>query len=683
MAAILLVCLLLEGVLFQWDALTSRGLSPAALPLEGAQIIREELPREENDVTAVMPSHAEEKPTYRTCVLLEGLALQDIRTAALEFTGETQLARVQVLLSDSAYQYGLASADTLWALPGQTAYARLTSHGTLRRVQVILETTDETAALTAVTLNAPVPYRFSLLRFAAMLLPAWGIAATLCLEAWRVLLDRKKTAHRAAYALTALACVLLVLAARYLCVPFDAARFPYTRALEYPFENSVYQYRSLTHAVLYDMLAKGRVAVDAQPDERLLALENPYDPTARLESGAEVMFDYALRDGAYYAYFGLTPVLVYYAPYRLVMGYLPAYTSAAVFFALLTVAAAFLCVWEAVRRFVRRASLPGVCLGAAAVALGSNLLMLQVSADRYHLSIACMQAFFFLTVWMGLVACRQQTRLRRSLCFALCAVLACLLVESRVTGALAAAGWLVPMFVLVLADGRRAAKQKALDAASFLAPLLLGAALVMAYNARRFGSPFEFGQTWQLTLEDIHYNRLRLQDVLPALYAYFLEGLRLTPEFPWFTLGSAGVNHTGNWFYGVANAGAFTMPVTWGLLGIWLLPDRHRRGKQAIYLTAVGVTVLLALLGYAAAGVAQRYVCDILPTLCLAGMLVMADVTGQDVQAGRGHSAALMLGLCGLTCLIACCLMFSNYRGFISLYAPEKYLTLYQLFTIR
>ena len=682
-AALLLLCLLLEGVLFQYDALHTRGLKPLPLRLTDAERTVEELPRTANDVQAVMPSVANAGPLYRTEITFSGLELTGIETVSLTLAGKNRLVPVQVLLSDDAYQYGFARADSSPVLPGQAECLRLTSHGALHALRVTFETEDETAELAEIVLNVPIAYRFSLLRFAALLLPCEGIAAVCCFALWRVVLDRKRAAHRLAYGLTALCCALLVLAVQVLCSPADRTEFPYTRALEYPFEKSVYQYRSLAHAVLYDMLAKGRVSVDAEPAEALLALDNPYDPTARLESGAEVLFDYALYDGHYYAYFGLAPVLVFSAPFRLVTGHLPAYTTAACFFALLTVAAAFLCVWEALRRFVRRPSLLLACLGAAAAALGSNLLMLQASADRYHLSIACMQTFFYLTLYTGLAACRQKKAGKRAALFALCAVCTGLLVTSRATGAIAAAGWIVPLFVLVLADRERAPRGKRKDAAAYLLPLLLCAAGVMAYNAARFGSPFEFGQSWQLTLEDIHYNQISLRDVPAALYCYFLDGLRLSPEFPWVTLGESFVNHTGNWFYGVGNAGALTLPVTWGLALLPALPEKGRRGKLAVYLCAVGITLPLAVMSFAVAGAAQRYVCDLLPSLCLAGMLALTELGSRDAGEGRARTSAAACALFALTVIIACSLAFGNYRNFISQYAPDKYLALYRLFTIR
>lgn len=680
-AVLTALCLVLEGAAFQYDALCTRGLQPIALP-EGT-VETEELPADTDDITAVMPSAARQAPLYRVTVTWQDLSFRDIKTLRVRTEGTGGLARLQAYLRDGSYSLGWARADSTLALPGRDALLRLESHGTLTGVRISFETEDPEARAALAELNAPVPYRFSLLRFLVLLLPLLAVSAVVCFGLWRVLLRPDDIRHRAAYCLTALLCAALVLSVRFLSVPEDPSAFPYTRGLEYPFKNSVYQYRSLTHAVMFDMLAKGRVSVDEQPDPALLALDNPYDPTARMESGARVMFDYALYDGQYYCYFGMTPVLVYYAPFYLLTGWLPSYTSAACFFALLTVAAAFFCFWQAHRRFARGGSLTAVCLGAAAAALGSNILMLQSCADRYHLSIACMQAFFFLTVGLGFAAVRCRKDRPRAVLFVLCAVSTVLLAGSRITGALAAAGWLVPLFLLVLLGKKRSRRGRAADAACYLVPLCAGAAAVMAFNAARFGDPLEFGQTWQLTLEDIRFNRFTPGDILPALYSYYLEPLRFTSEFPFAAAGEGAVNHTGNWLYAVGGAGALTMPVTWGLACYPFLPEKGRRGRGAVLLTAAAVTVPLACMSFAVAGAAQRYVCDILPSLSLAGALLLAACADRGAREGRGAPAAGAAALCALTVLIACCLAFSNYRNFISQYAPERYLELYRLFTLR
>lgn len=681
-AAILLLCLLLEGVIFQADALRTRELIPLPLDVTSARITLEEIAPEDNDVTAVMPSSQTRDPVFRTTLAFENLELENIRTLSFVLAGRTGLIRVEVSLADDAHRMWRTGADSVLALTDTPAYARIKSNGVLHELALSFETDDETAAVTTLTLNTPLPYHFSLLRLLTLLLPLWLIAAVISLRWWKIPLDRRNPRHTLAYCLTGLVCVLLVLCISALCIPQEKDMYQYTWDLKYPFEDELYEYRAQAHAVLYDMLANGRISVDVSPDENLLALENPYDPTQRLSSGAQTMFDYALYNGQYYVYFGLTPVLVFYAPFRLLTGAIPSYNTAGAFFALLTVLAAFLCFWEAVRRFIRRPSLLLTCICAAAVALGSHLLMLEASADRYHTSIACGQAFFFLTLWAAMTACRQKTRIRRTCLFILTALFSILLVGARATVALTAAGWLLPLFIWVLLNKKAPVRRRAMDALSFLIPLALGAAAIMLYNSARFGSVFEFGQTWQLTLEDIRYNRISFGDLGAALWAYFFDGVHLTSTFPYINPGSGFINRSGNWLYTVVNAGALTVPVTWGLFLIFALPEKARHGKLSVYLCTTVMTVFVALSGYCIAGVALRYVCDILPALCLVGAMVLTEAVSPDAIEGRGHTSGIAALLVCLTVIVALAFAFSNYRNYISLYAPAKYLQLFNLFTM-
>ena len=94
------------------------------------------------------------------------------------------------------------------------------------------------------------------------------------------------------------------------------------------------------------------------------------------------------------------------------------------------------------------------------------------------------------------------------------------------------------------------------------------------------------------------------------------------------------------------------------------------------------MTVFVALSGYCIAGVALRYVCDILPALCLVGAMVLTEAVSPDAIEGRGHTSGIAALLVCLTVIVALAFAFSNYRNYISLYAPAKYLQLFNLFTM-
>ncbi len=682
---VMLLCLLLEGVVFNYNAITTKDLVPQELLLESAAVTVEELPGERTYLSAVTPSGQEIAPVYRTTVTLEGLAAES-ETIVLSFEGDNVILDAEIYVQDAAYSRGFALANTVKVAPGSEkhrgATAMLDSNGALTAVQIVFETEDPQAKLTRAALNEPVLYQFSLLRYAVFCLPLLLLAAVLHFKWHLIVLDRKNALHRAVYAAAALVCMLAVIWVQYLCIPFDTTRFPYTRALEYPFEKPVYDYRTFAHAVMFDSLARVQTHVEQSPSEALLQMEDPYDPTERVAQGVEYMFDYAFYEGKYYAYFGLAPVLVFYAPFYALMGYLPSYTTAALFFALMSVLAAFLCLWEAARRFVRKPGLVMLCLCGAALTFGSNILMLQSCADRYHLSIQSMQLFFFLTLYLALRACREKKRSRRTLWFALSGLNTVLLVWSRATGALSAAAFVAPLFICVALNKKEKPFDRLRDAASFLIPVTLGAAVIMLYNMARFDSPFEFGQKYQITTESIAYNTFNLRSALQAIYYFFFDGLQTVPEFPYLTVAEQFVNRTGNYFYGVCNAGAFTMPLALCVFLLPLIKEKRRNGKVFCYGLSLLMTVIIAVSGYLVAGVAQRYVCDILPVLCLIGALCALDVTAAEAGESRAALQGIMAAACIATIAVGLAMIFSNYRCFISEYAPDKYLHLFRLFTL-
>lgn len=682
---ILLVCLVLEGVIFNVGALSTRNLHPQEADMTIAQTLVEELPGETTYLTAVTPSGREIAPVYRTTVTLEGLSLAT-ETIALHFAGDNVVIDVDIYIQDAAYSVGFAPAYTAKVAPGSEKHSYVTapfdSNGEMTGLQIVFEAEDPETKLTRVVFDEPIAYRFSLLRYLVFCMPVLLFAAVLHYKWYLVVLDRSKSTHRAAYAVTALLCVLLVMWVQYLCTPFDATRFPYTRALEYPFEATAFDYRTFAHAVMFDSLAQVQPEVDYPVNKWLAGMEDPYDPTERVALNVWYMFDYALYDGQYYSYFGLTPVLIFYAPFYALMGYLPSYTTAALFFALMSVAVAFLCLWEATKRFVKRPGLVMLCLCGAALTLGSNILMLQSCADRYHLSIQSMQLFFFLTLYTALRACGEKKRKARTMWFVIAGICTVLLVWSRATGALAGAAFVAPMFIFVAFNKKEKRFDRLRDATSFLIPVILGAAVIMLYNMARFDSPFEFGQKYQLTTENIAYNTLNLRGILQAIYYFFIDGLQLIPEFPYLTVADNFVNRTGNFFYGVCNAGAFTMPLTLGIFLMPLVREKKTRGKMACYVTSVLMTVVIAVSGFFVAGVAQRYVCDILPVLCLVGALCALDVTAVEIEEKRGVMQSFVALACVMTIIVGLAMTFSNYRCFISQYSPDKYLTLFHLFTL-
>ena len=90
--------------------------------------------------------------------------------------------------------------------------------------------------------------------------------------------------------------------------------------VDYPMLNKVSDYDPYIQQ--FDAFKKGQLHLDWQVDEKLMALENPYDPEQR--KGVDFLWDRAYYDGKYYSYFGITPIVTVMYPFYLLSGILPA-----------------------------------------------------------------------------------------------------------------------------------------------------------------------------------------------------------------------------------------------------------------------------------------------------------------------------------------------------------------------
>ena len=546
----IVVCALVECTVFNYDAIAGSGLQPVEL---GGF------------------SYEDEK---ENSVVFDGLSGES-QTIELSFAGPDVATEVTAFIKDSSNSKRFVEADRMLVAPADADLSigvlRLKSEGEVHAIRVEWQPavtgdplSSQKVRLVSARLNAPLVFRPSALRYLLIVAFMIILFAIKHFELWHICFNATNRTQKIAYAIMVVLFLVLPWVLNNCMKPKDTSPYPLTQSVAYPLEKKPSEMADQVHPIMFDTLFNGGTVRDDPPKE-LLALNNPYDYSERKVAGLlSLYWDYALCNGKLYVYFGMAPIFAVYIPYFLVFGRLPSYTTAALALAEVGVLAAFLCVWELARRFGGR--VPAICVpicGAAVVA-GSGLFLMQSCADRYYLTCLSSIAFFFMTVWLALLATRCRSRARRP-AFALCGLSTFLLVWSRPSGAMAAFGWLLPLFLLVLASHEDNKRSKAMDAASYLVPLCLGMCAIMYFNYIRFNSPFEFGQFHQLTVEDTRKNAVSLACAPMALWYYLFDGVDLCVDFPWLRLTNTFVNHTGNFTYHSINIGALLIPVTWGV----------------------------------------------------------------------------------------------------------------------
>ncbi|WP_295066537.1 hypothetical protein, partial [Ruminococcus sp.] len=458
-----------------------------------------------------------------------------------------------------------------------------------------------------------VPYSFSNLRFILLYIIVIGCLAIKTFGFYAVDYDRKKRSHVIAVASVIVLCTLSGFCLRQ---PNQESR-PYTGTEKYtddPF------------AMTLDAFEKDQVYLDLDADPALDELENVYDSGLRGNSQAFAYWDLAYYNSKYYSYFGVAPVLTFYYPYYKLTGKLPTlamannfYTVIGILFMCLTVLAALKLLKIKPKLLLLLLMLPTATATMGFWTLGNEI-------DRYTLPTISGLCFLMISLFTGMTACTTAKKKLKPVLLIIGGTALALSVASRPTVALCGAV-LVPFFIGILLDKKEKLGYRLGLAASFVAPLIAGAALIMKYNAARFGSPFDFGAAYQLTVSDIHANTLRLSNLPSAIYHYFLQAPKSKTSFPFFETGFNGLENYGSYVYAVMGFGALTLPVI--LFGILLQPqafgpktkeltDRYRRWFLAICLA---MSVFLAWADFCLGGFITHYLFDIMPLMTFAAMI--------------------------------------------------------------
>lgn len=277
-------------------------------------------------------------------------------------------------------------------------------------------------------------------------------------------------------------------------------------------------------------LQDGRLDLGVRAPAGLLALRDPYDDRANQAFRDGGLHDLILYRQKIYSSWGPAPAVVLYLPARLLGIDRIGPPTAVLIFALVGFAFASALVLVLARRLAPRA--PPWALGLAVLTVGTGSLMPYVLARAFDYEVAISAAFAFLAIGLFFFCLELVGERPRVRGCAVASVAFGLAFASRPTAgaaviALAAGAWLVWRRPEL---GRRCV-------AALLVPFAVLAALQLAYNAARFGSPLQFGQPFVLAepTQRFHdYNAPRF--VAPGLWSYLVAPPRFSMEFPFILL---------------------------------------------------------------------------------------------------------------------------------------------------
>ncbi|MGN0630135.1 MAG: hypothetical protein ACI4JN_02295, partial [Ruminococcus sp.] len=476
-----------------------------------------------------------------------------------------------------------------------------------------------------------LPFAFSCVRYFVLLALAAAVIIIKELRLYKAVYKRNSIKHN------------IILQAAALALTFSALVFQCPNQEIYSYDEPAAIGISDPYSMTFDALMKGQPYLDIEPDEKLAELENPYDTTMRDAASVFYHWDYAYYEGHYYCYFGIAPVIAFYFPFYMITGKVPTMAMASLFFGVLAVF--FFCqtLIALCRRLLPKINMLLMLLFMAAGVSCAGMYTCMNQVNRYNLPIAAGMCFLMLCLWLGITACSSKSVVMRCIMLLFSGTALAFCAAAR-PGMTLCSLILVPLFIGILAEKNRKVILKAAQAVSFLIPVGIGALLIMKYNTMRFGSPLDFGAAYQLTVSDVHANKLQLRGIFPAIYHYFFQVPRPKASFPFFEAQFASINNYTKYTYIDAAIGAFTYPLI--VLGMMFVPmaasrkgipyaDRGRCIQRKWVLTAgVAVAFFMAWQEFCMAGVIDRYILDILPILTLCSVVAVIYAAGKSKGFG-------------------------------------------------
>ena len=439
--------------------------------------------------------------------------------------------------------------------------------------------------------------------------------------------------------LSHVACALLVSGSfAAISVQFVQGYSRISDSIEYPLEKPVSEY--YPYVQQFDALKKGQPHIDWEPDKRLLALKNPYDPGSRDVVG-KVLWDRSLFKGKYYSYFGLTPIIVIYYPYHFINGSIPG--DPFIVLVLLVVTTFFfplsLFEWAAGQR--DGVPLWIVTFGSVAATLATLVFLCARGATSfYYIAVLSGMASLSLFLYSYLRASRKRG-LQRALLYLCSGTSFALLIQSRL-GMIINAAFLTLALVWFFIIRRNGATRPARAIISDLVPLgipvVLGIGFTMWWNAVRFSSPLEFGFIYQLTLADNSLSPLRLVDLPHALFYSIVEGFVPSSSYPYIGLDTPPNHINGLYKFTHPNMGLLACPFYWLAVTspLYLVRrDRHMIQRGWVLAMAMLGVMASAWINFGQAGLIFRYTLDLTIVSAFACFIIFVDLMGAEGKMSR------------------------------------------------
>lgn len=424
---------------------------------------------------------------------------------------------------------------------------------------------------------------------------------------------------------------------------------------------------------------KGQVNLDFEPPKYLSEMANPYDYNARFalyqETGEGFKLDFAFFDGKYFSYYSVVPTLLMYLPFVALTGVplnnsVPVFICGAVFMLF-----AFMLIHKMVRRYYSDISLGTYLILVLTFIFGTGVFYCAQTPSVYSVAFiyAIMFAVIALYFWMAASekhfenSAKPLSKIR----LVLGALAMGLAIGSRPVFGLYLF-LIFPLFYKEIKEKHFFSRKGLGNTIAVIAPLLLIGAGLMYFNQIRFGSAFDFGNTYNLSEMDLEHRHLGINRLWIGIFEYLFQPLRFKGTFPYidsvYNFSSQTTDYLGYLFFDPVYAGYFALcPIS--LVVVFIKKCKKELTDMRMYAFSILSLIFacgLILLVIEQTGMTMRYQMDFGMLIVLAAIPVLIALFRKTEKSAYKNAFKIILTI---VLLLLAVTVFNN---LIVMLAPDK-----------
>jgi len=410
-----------------------------------------------------------------------------------------------------------------------------------------------------------------------------------------------------------------------------------------------------------DALLKKQLYLDIEVPQALLSAERPYDNEYRWQHGMFLNFskqldtlenaivpDLSFYNGKFYSYFGMVPVIILFAPYKLITGdYLPNSVAAFLFASIATIL--LMLLWKQIaQNYLKKFPYFFFLIGGATL-YACSLIPINLTLINFHIIPQYSTLIFVILGVIMLLQAKENVAINRT-------PTKCLLISSF-SFALAVACRPSALFWSILIPVALWNKRKELINASkalaIIIPFAIVGSILAYYNYVRFGSPFSFGDAYVMVY--VNANLLNQISIIGKIHSFIREFLfvlfnppNLDLTFPFITAKASNIPLAKSAFiYDFDSVvGVFCFPIMWFLFYVKKINILKNFIIAGIFISLLNIALFVSV----TAVIDWRYTMDFAWIMTI-GALICA-FQKQDLK--------MFYSCCGITLLLIFFLVISH-----------------------